>query len=507
MVVKGRLLPGSFITLTVPIRDRDGKFDGVVQTGIETTRLANLVERTAARIGGEAYILDSARRIVAHPDASRVLSQAPISDIPPADGSLRYRGPTGDHLASAAQIPQLGWTVVIDRPEEIALAELWAQQNMTLTGLLAGILAAYLMATLVAGKLTRPLQSLASATARLANEDVSAPLVKAGISEIDELSVTFDRTRHLLAERTQERDRAEAGLRQINEELEARVQKRTAELHAEIAHRQDAERKTREAYDTLSAVIRSSPLPILCFDTAGTITAWNPAAERVFGWSEREALGRFNPIIPEDQAQDYLAMIERARSGELIADYETRGQTKDRGSIEVSLSLSSIRGPGDAASGFLSIITDITERKRAEERLREAQKLESLGLLAGGVAHDFNNLLVGVIGNASLAQEMLPPDHPAAELLDGVIKTGEQAAHLTRQMLAYSGKGKFWWSRSNLSALIPEMSGLVRPSISKKIALHFDLEDGSAAHRSRSRPGSAGVHEPGAQCGGSDRQP
>jgi CheY-like chemotaxis protein len=97
--------------------------------------------------------------------------------------------------------------------------------------------------------------------------------------------------------------------------------------------------------------------------------------------------------------------------------------------------------------------------------------------LAGGVAHDFNNLLVGVIGNASLAQELLPPGNPAAELLDAVIKTGEQAAHLTRQMLAYSGKGRFVVEALDLSALIPEIGGLVRPSISKKIALHFDLEE------------------------------
>ena len=126
---------------------------------------------------------------------------------------------------------------------------------------------------------------------------------------------------------------------------------------------------------------------------------------------------------------------------------------------------------------WLGAASDITERKHAEARLREAQKLESLGLLAGGVAHDFNNLLVGVIGNASLAQELLPPDHAAAELLDGVIRTGQQAAHLTRQMLAYSGKGKFVVEALSLSALIPEMVGLVRPSISKKIALHLDLDD------------------------------
>ena len=90
--------------------------------------------------------------------------------------------------------------------------------------------------------------------------------------------------------------------------------------------------------------------------------------------------------------------------------------------------------------------TDITGRKLAEERLSQAQKLESIGLLAGGIAHDFNNLLVGVIGNADLMQEILPPDDPASELAETIVRTGEQLAHLTRQMLAYSGKGRFLMS-------------------------------------------------------------
>jgi signal transduction histidine kinase len=117
--------------------------------------------------------------------------------------------------------------------------------------------------------------------------------------------------------------------------------------------------------------------------------------------------------------------------------------------------------------------------RAGEERLRQAQKMESIGILAGGVAHDFNNLLVGVVGNASLAKEMLPPDNPIVELLEGVMKTGEQAAHLTRQMLAYAGKGALVVERLRLSALIPEMNRLVRPLISKKIALRLDLDDDS----------------------------
>jgi signal transduction histidine kinase/CheY-like chemotaxis protein len=151
------------------------------------------------------------------------------------------------------------------------------------------------------------------------------------------------------------------------------------------------------------------------------------------------------------------------------------GRKKDGAEFPLEVSLSFVEQGG--APLALALLTDITERKQAEERLRQTQKLESLGLLAGGVAHDFNNLLVGVIGNASLAQELLPAGNPAAELLDAVIKTGEQAAHLTRQMLAYSGKGRFVVEALGLSALIPEIGGLVRPSISKKIALHFDLED------------------------------
>jgi CheY-like chemotaxis protein len=97
-------------------------------------------------------------------------------------------------------------------------------------------------------------------------------------------------------------------------------------------------------------------------------------------------------------------------------------------------------------------------------------------LLAGGIAHDFNNLLVGVIGNASLAQKLLPAGHDVAEYLEEILKSGEKAAHLTRQMLAYAGKGRFEVQPLNLSAVVEEMSGLVRSSISRAVLLRTNLE-------------------------------
>src|SRR5438309_5138599 len=111
------------------------------------------------------------------------------------------------------------------------------------------------------------------------------------------------------------------------------------------------------------------------------------------------------------------------------------------------------------------------ERRHLEEHVRQSQKMESLGVLAGGVAHDFNNLLVGIMGNASLAIDMLPETSPVVPLLDDVVLASQKAADLTRQMLAYAGKGRFVSEPTGLSALVQDISGLVRTSISKRVRL------------------------------------
>jgi signal transduction histidine kinase len=116
------------------------------------------------------------------------------------------------------------------------------------------------------------------------------------------------------------------------------------------------------------------------------------------------------------------------------------------------------------------------ERKHLEEQLRRAQKLESLGLLAGGVAHDFNNLLTGILGNASLALDLIPPQAPVVDMLRDIIRASERAADLTRQLLAYAGKGNFIIQPVNLTSLLREISGLVRTSVPRNVALELDLQ-------------------------------
>src|SRR5712691_132263 len=115
--------------------------------------------------------------------------------------------------------------------------------------------------------------------------------------------------------------------------------------------------------------------------------------------------------------------------------------------------------------------------KRKDDQLRQSQRLESIGILAGGVAHDFNNLLTGIMGNASLILNDIPTGHAARARAQEICEAAQHAAELTRQLLAYSGKGKFIVEPIDLSSLVRDMSQLIGLSIPKSVFLRLDLNE------------------------------
>jgi len=128
-------------------------------------------------------------------------------------------------------------------------------------------------------------------------------------------------------------------------------------------------------------------------------------------------------------------------------------------------------------AGKVALLTDRTEAAHLERQLLQSQKLESLGLLAGGVAHDFNNLLTGILGNAHLALADIDPLHPARECLEEVIQASELAARLTGQMLAYSGRGRLDVRTVDLARQVRAIFALLQSSVSRNVQVVLDLHD------------------------------
>ena len=129
---------------------------------------------------------------------------------------------------------------------------------------------------------------------------------------------------------------------------------------------------------------------------------------------------------------------------------------------------------------WLGTCTDIENQKRAEQAMAQRQKWDSIGLLAGGIAHDFNNLLVGILGGASYASDTIPDDHPTQPILQNVVTSAERAAHLTRQLLAYAGKGAFFVQQVDLSAVVEQTCELVASSVPNNVQLRVHASPGLA---------------------------
>jgi two-component system cell cycle sensor histidine kinase/response regulator CckA len=250
----------------------------------------------------------------------------------------------------------------------------------------------------------------------------------------------------------------------------------------DITQRKRTELRLRESEERYRRLIDALPLGVVVH-SGGRIAYGNPAATRMVGWSSPdEHLGSsvLDWVHPaEAEAADQRMQRIYGKDGHQ-APMELRLVRCDGSSIDVEAVSAPVDWEGQPASQVL--MTDITERKRAdaerralEQNMWQAQKLESLALLAGGVAHDFNNLLVAILGNADLALLELPPGTAARACVEEIELAARRAADLARQMLAYAGRGKTVVGRMDLPLLLRETAKLIGAVISKKAKLSFEF--------------------------------
>ena len=260
--------------------------------------------------------------------------------------------------------------------------------------------------------------------------------------------------------------------------MRRRVDRATAQLQ-----RANQEIKTREAF--LDTIIENLPVAIFGKDVKqGLIfTLWNHRSEEVFGLSKAEVLGKSDyDFFPKEQSDWFREKdLEVIREGKAIDIPLEQVTSKTLGVISLFTRKVPLFDEQGEPTLLLGIAEDRTAQLSMEEALRQAQKLESLGVLAGGIAHDFNNLLTAILGNVGLVRTQVEDGEPVEPYLDKIEKTALRAADLTRQMLAYSGRGVFVKVPLALDDAVREMVNLLKVSISKKVHLRFEFEEGLSA--------------------------
>jgi PAS domain S-box-containing protein len=228
----------------------------------------------------------------------------------------------------------------------------------------------------------------------------------------------------------------------------------------------------------LAAIIESSEDAIISKDLDGIVQTWNAGAEHIYGYTADEMIGkRMQLLLPPNRWNEEDSILERLKRGERVEHFETTRIGKSGKEIQVSVAVSPVRDADGTIRGASHVARDITARKQFEQRLQQSQRLESLGVLAGGIAHDFNNLLTGILGNASIVAEIIPSSSPAQQFLRDMITAGQRLSDLTRQLLAYSGRGDPSMATLNLADLVREISTLIQASIPKHVQVRLQLDE------------------------------
>ena len=271
-----------------------------------------------------------------------------------------------------------------------------------------------------------------------------------------------------------ERKALEARFLALNESLEARVADRARQLAATAAQLEETERRFHLLIDAVTEYA------IFMLDTAGNVVSWNPGAERIKGYSSAEILGQhFSRFYTEDDRrkglpQTALATAERTRK------YETEGWRcrKDGTTFMANVVINAIRHASGRLLGFAKITRDITEKKAAEEQLRQAQKMEAVGQLTGGVAHDFNNLLTVIMGNLENLDRILPPAPSTQRIIAAALRAASRAAMLTHRLLAFSRRQPLTPEVLSANKLVAGISELLRRTLGESILVETVLAGG-----------------------------
>lgn len=250
----------------------------------------------------------------------------------------------------------------------------------------------------------------------------------------------------------------------------------TAVIRDMTEHRAVVE-ELNDALQRLQFHIERMPLAYIVWDANFCVVEWNPAAEQIFGYSKAEAVGKhaYKLVVPAEAVEAVDKVWANLLEGDTSSHSTNLNVRKDGSRLTCEWINTPLRDSAGNVRGVASMARDVTEREAMETRIRDAQKLESLGVLAGGVAHDFNSSLMVILGNAALLRSIKGIPQRAAEHIELIEEAGSRADHLIKHLLAYARTGRHNPQPTDLNAVIQDSLTFVRSSLGKSCDLKSDL--------------------------------
>jgi PAS domain S-box-containing protein len=245
--------------------------------------------------------------------------------------------------------------------------------------------------------------------------------------------------------------------------VESLVDQRTAEL--------------TKTNTQLAALIDASPHAIVCIDSNRRVILWNAAAARMFGYEAEEVIGRAYPLVLPEEGEEFDRRLKRLASGEVLRNLASHRPHRDGTVIDTISSAAAFYDAVGNLLGVVFVIEDARERNEVQSQLRQAQKMEAIGQLTGGLAHDFNNLLGIILGNLDLLSERFEARGEESDLTEAATQAAMRGAELVRQLLAFSRRQPL---APKLTALHPVLQGtakLLRRSLGEDIELELKIAD------------------------------
>ena len=234
-----------------------------------------------------------------------------------------------------------------------------------------------------------------------------------------------------------------------------------------------AERERRGSEARLAALIEASPVAMISLDRDGRIETWNAAAETLAGFGAGEVVGRPLPFGDQGDGSDLERIVAQALAGSSVLGVELFGRHRDGSRLTLLLSAAPVRTEDGAVGGVMVVALDIGPLRTIESQLRQAQKMEAIGQLTGGLAHDLNNILGVVIGNLDLAHLQLK-DRPAeVELLDKAMAAALRGGELNRALLAFARRQSLVPEAIDARGLLSGMFTLIERTLGSNIRVEM----------------------------------